>query len=130
MFNRKSSVAACGVVLGFLVAAASVHAMNPAHQALLTFSRPVSLPGVSLAAGTYLFEVANPETSSDVVRVRSKEDYRHVYFTGFTRSIDRPRSLPADRPVVLGEPGSGIAPPILAWFPEGAATGRAFVYPR
>jgi hypothetical protein len=130
MFNRKSSVAAYGVVLGFLVAAASVHAMNPAHQALLTFSRPVSLPGVSLAAGTYLFEVANPETSSDVVRVRSKEDYRHVYFTGFTRRIDRPRTLPADRPIVLGEPGAGIAPPILAWFPEGAATGRAFVYPR
>ena len=130
MFNRKSSVAAYGVVLGCLVAAAAVHAMNPAHQALLTFSRPVSLPGVSLAAGTYLFEVANPDTSSDVVRVRSNEDYRHVYFTGFTKRVDRPKGLRADRPVVLGEPGAGIAPPILAWFPEGAATGRQFVYPR
>ena len=102
MFNRKSSVAAYGVVLGFLVAAASVHAMNPAHQALLTFSRPVSLPGVSLAAGTYVFEVANPETSSDVVRVRSNEDYRHVYFTGFTKRVDRPKGLRADRPVARG----------------------------
>lgn len=130
MFSRKSSVAACSVVLGFLVAAASVHAMNPARQALLTFSKPVSLPGVSLAAGTYVFEVANPDTSSDVVRVRSNEDYRHVYFTGFTRRVDRPRSLRADRPVVLGEPVAGMAPPILAWFPEGAATGRQFIYPR
>ncbi len=117
-------------ILGFLVAAASVHTMNPAHQALLTFSRPVSLPGVSLAAGTYVFEVANPDTSSDVVRVRSKEDYRHVYFTGFTRRVDRPKGLRADRPVVLGEPAAGMSPPILAWFPEGAATGRQFVYPR
>jgi hypothetical protein len=130
MFNRKSSVAVCGVVLGFLVAAASVHASNPAHFALLTFSGPVSLPGVSLAAGTYVFEVANPDTSSNVVRVRSKEDYQHVYFTGFTRRIDRPRGLRADRPVVLGEPATGMPPPILAWFPEGGATGRQFVYPR
>ena len=129
MFNRESSVTACCVVLGF-VAAASVRAWNPADRARLTFSQPVSLPGVSLAAGTYVFEVANPDSGRDVVRVRAKEDYRQVYFVGFTHRIDRPKNLRADRPILLGEPGAGMAAPILAWFPEGAVTGREFVYPR
>jgi len=130
MFTRKSAGAACGVVLGLVVAVASAHAWNPAHQSTLTFSRSVSLPGVTLAAGTYVFEVANPISSGDVVRVRAQDDYRHVYFMGFTHRIDRPAGMSANRLVVLGEAAAGMAPPILAWYQEGAATGRQFIYNR
>ena len=46
-----------------------------------TFSGPVQLPGVILAAGTYEFEIANPLTSGDIVRVRSR-DGRHSVLPG------------------------------------------------
>ena len=130
MFTRKSAVAACGMVLGIVIAVASAHAWNPAHQTTLTFSRSVSLPGVTLVAGTYVFEVANPVSSSDVVRVRAKDDYRHVVFMGFTKRIDRPAGMSPNRLVVLGEAAAGMAPPILVWYQEGAGTGRQFIYNR
>ena len=130
MFNHKSSVAASGVVLALIVAAASAHASDMYPRTSLTFSNEVSLPGVTLAPGTYMFEVANPLSSSNVVRVRSKDDYRHVYFTGFTYRIDRPAGSNANRPVIFGEAASGAAPPILAWFPTGAEMGHEFIYRR
>lgn len=128
MFNRKSAAAAFGVALGLVVAAASVHAWNPVPRTQLTFSGAVSLPGVTLAAGTYVFEIANPESSSNIVRVRSKADSRHVYFMAFTYRIDRPATLGAERQIVLGEASAGKAPPILAWFPAGTSTGQQFIY--
>src|SRR5262245_4300732 len=115
MFKRKSA-AACGVVLALALAAA-VHAWDSSPRATLTFSKPVSLPNVTLAAGTYVFELADPDSSRRIVRVRGKEDYRHVYFSGFTYRIARPAGLSADRLVLLGESAAGAAPPILAWFP-------------
>ena len=62
----------------------------------LTFSQPVSLPGVALGSGTYTFEIANPDTSADIVRVTSR-DGSLVYFMGFTRAIARPNGMSRDQ---------------------------------
>ena len=103
---------------------------DPMHrQTALTFKRAVSLPGVTLEPGTYVFEVANPESGSNVVRVRAKEDYRQVYYAGFTNMVERPDNLGA-WPVLLGEAVPGKAVPILAWYPHGDRMGREFIYPR
>jgi len=121
MFSHKSSVVAVGIVLALAVAAVSGDASDMSKRTSLTFSKAVSLPGVTLAAGTYVFEVANPLSGHNVVMVRSKEDYRHVYFMGFTYLIDRPEGLarivrsssvkrrPARRR--QSSPGSRAAPP-------------------
>ena len=92
----------------------------------LTFNRAVALPGVTLPAGTYVFEVVG--NSSDVVRVSSKQG-RH-YFMGFTQRIERPA---ARRPLPLatfGEAPAGTPQPIAAWYPIGSARGHRFLYPR
>ena len=39
----------------------------------LTFNRPVSVPGVGLAPGTYIFELASPTTDVSIVRVLSRD---------------------------------------------------------
>jgi hypothetical protein len=70
MFKRKSA-AACGIVLALALAVA-VHAWDSSPQATLTFSKPVSLPNVTLAAGTYVFELADPDSSRRIVRVGGK----------------------------------------------------------
>ena len=129
MTRRRIVLAACGVILGVGAALAAEIPWDPMHrQAALTFHRAVSLPGVTLQPGTYVFEVANPDSGGNIVRVRGR-DYRNVYFTGFTHRVDRPESL-GDRPVLLGEITPGKAVPILAWYPHGDGTGRQFIYPR
>jgi hypothetical protein len=89
MTRRKAVLAACSVIFGVSAAVATAGAWDPMHrQTALTFNRAVSLPGVMLEPGTYVFELANPESGSNVVRVR-REDYRQVYFAGFTHMVVR-----------------------------------------
>ena len=100
---------------------------NAERTAYLTFSQAVRLPGVALGAGTYIFEVADPHTRGDVVRVLSR-DRKKSYFLGFTNPIAKPRGLNSDAMISLGESGPGVAPPITAWWPMGEETGREFIY--
>ena len=130
MVNRKMVWAVCGAaVLALMVTSSAplAGATADAKTTYLTFSAPVSLPGVALGAGTYIFEIANPDTSANVVRVLSS-DRRISYFQGFTHAIERPRNLDRKASVSLGEAAAGVAPPITAWWPENESTGRQFVY--
>jgi hypothetical protein len=113
------------VILGAL--SGPVHGTTMEKTMYLTFSGPVRLPGVSLDAGTYTFEIANPESGADVVRVRSR-DGRRSYFQGFTTPVQKPRGMRADAVISLGESVKGTPAPILAWYPSGESTGRQFDY--
>jgi hypothetical protein len=124
MATNKRATAIGGVVLGLLLATAGGHASS-GNQSLLTFSGAVALPNGSIGAGTYTFEVVNPGSSGNLVSVRTKN---RVCYLGFTRRIERPRDLRADRFVSLGESRIGVAPPILAWYPTGDAHGYEFIY--
>ena len=94
----------------------------------LTFNRSVRLPGVTLGAGTYVFELADSYNAAGVVRVLSR-DRQTSYFMGFTHATERPRGLRLDASVSFGESAGGVAPPITAWWPIGERTGRQFIYP-
>jgi len=94
------------------------------HREYLTFSGPVSLPGVVLPAGTYIFEVPTPSFSHTIVSVRSR-DGRTVYLTQFTRDVDR---RAPGQPVTFRETARGQAPAIDAWYPMSGEQGRQFVY--
>jgi len=95
----------------------------------VTFSGAVALPGRVIPAGTYTFEIANPNSGADIVRVLSRDGSRS-YFLGFTRAVNRPQSLPREQVVSLGESALGTPPPITVWWPENESTGRQFIYPR
>src|SRR5262245_26301541 len=127
MRNHKSLLTALGAaLLGLVITAASQAGAPPKDMNYLTFSGPVGLPGVTLAAGTYIFERAD-QNSMDIVRVSSK-DRRQVYLTAFTHLTPRPAGLPANRAVTLGEAPAGTPAPITAWFPIGEQSGHAFIY--
>jgi hypothetical protein len=128
MSNRTfaaAAAAACAVLV-LAVGASAVQLDNPTQTMYLTFSAPVALPGVTLGAGTYVFERLAPPT---LVRVSSR-DRRIVYLTAFTHLIERPAGLPADRYVMLRESRPGTAPPLRAWFPAGTSMGHEFIYNR
>jgi hypothetical protein len=56
-----------------LLIAAAGSAQPADHRTYFTFSGPVELPGVALAPGKYLFRIANPESSGNVVRLASAQ---------------------------------------------------------
>ncbi len=131
MCNRSAVIRACGAFLGLVIAAGTVATLSASVRSNrvehLTFSGPVGLPGVTLARGTYTFEVANAEASADIIRVRNRAT-DEVVFLGFTYRVERPKGMADNRSVMLGEAPRGVAPPILGWYPGGDITGHQFLY--
>jgi hypothetical protein len=128
MLTRRSVRTVCGIVmLGVVMTTSAQGWLNESRTTYLTFSGPVGLPGVSLGAGTYIFERVSA-TTPDVIRVLSR-DRSKLYYMAFTRSTERPAGLGADRHIVLDEVPRGTPVRIKAWFPVGERTGHAFIYP-
>ena len=125
--NRRGLLGVlAGLALGGLLAAAPGDAsVDTDRTTQLTFSKPFSLPGVTLGAGTYIFERASPQSAIEVVRVSSR-DRRFVYYMGFTELVQRPRGRVS--PVAFGEAPAGAPIPVRDWYPEGTETGHRFIY--
>jgi hypothetical protein len=120
-------VTAVGLALTGLLAATpgTIKAWPNYHTTYLTFSRSVALPGVTLPAGTYIFEL--PADDRSVVRVSSRNRSK-IFFAALTFIVDRPRGVKEDQHVTLGEARRGEAPPLRAWYPSSEQTGREFIY--
>ena len=128
MLACKKLVAALGVVTLGLAMGVTTRADNDANKTMyLTFNRPVSLPGVMLGSGTYIFEVPDPIGAAQVVRVTSR-DRSIVYLTAFTRAVTRPAGMPHDQPISFGEARPDAPQPIAVWWPQNESTGRQFIY--
>jgi hypothetical protein len=126
MRTRTLALAACVASLA-LMAVASTHAFPLTRFNDLTFSAPVALPGITLGAGTYRFEIANPDTGATIVRV-SHPRTQQVYFMRHTMRVTRPDTMPADHTVTFGEAPAGQPMPIRIWYPRGGGDGHRFVY--
>lgn len=116
-------------------AAALVACLAPGARAdewnkrtFLTFSGPVQVPGVTLPAGTYTFEIANPDTTRHVIRV-SSQDGTKTYGMFMTIPNDR-MEPPDDNVVMFAERPAGIPQAIQVWYYPGDRVGEEFVYPK
>lgn len=128
MRARKVLHTLFGIALFGALATSSIGAIpNLGKTTYFTFSKAVQLPGIALPAGAYVFEVVNPETSGNVVRVTSRDRSR-VYLTGATIPVDRPRARDMEPRIVLGEAAAGQLPRVQSWFPHGETRGQAFIY--
>jgi hypothetical protein len=126
MRTRTILLAACVTWLA-LMATVSTHAFSLTRYNDLTFSGPVALPGMTLGAGTYRFEIANPTSGANVVRV-SNPRTQQVYFMRHTMRVSRPHMLPDDHIVTFGEAPAGEPMPIRIWYPRDGGDGHRFVY--
>ena len=88
MLKSKLVLVSSVAIVAALLAARAASGNIP-HTNYVTFSAPFALPGVSLPAGTYVFDVVS-EGSNDVVRVMNRDGSR-VYLTQFTIRVQRPR---------------------------------------
>jgi hypothetical protein len=72
MVNRSFLLSAFGAAVFCVTAVASSSAWGTERRTdYLTFNGPVGLPGVGLARGTYIFELADPGGDLSIVRVSS-----------------------------------------------------------
>src|SRR5436190_2255277 len=104
--KRAAAVIAFGLLVSFGGAPRTASASRADQLTYLTFTKPVALPGVTLAPGTYAFALATPDTSSNIVLVRDRARTRAL-FSGFTHRAPRPANWTEKRQIVLGEAGPG-----------------------
>ena len=101
-----------------------------ASDYFVNFSGPVGIPGMTLAAGTYLFRFP-VGTSTGVIQVL-KADASNTYAMLMTIPVhDVNRTVFSDAQVVMWrERQTGTAPAIKEWYLPGQTTGYEFVYPK
>lgn len=97
-------------------------------KTILTFSGPVQIPGATLAAGTYVFKLADLQSNRHVVQIFDKDE-KNIY--GTILAIPDQKLEPSDKPVVMfAERPAGTPQAVKAWFYPGETIGNEFVYPK
>ena len=106
----------------------SARAQPADYRTFFTFSAPVTLPGVTLPAGTYLFRLADPTTGRKVINVLSADGKRSL---AMLHTIpNQLLTAPQNAEIRFMEVSANTPLPIKAWWYPGNAIGYEFIYPR
>jgi hypothetical protein len=98
------------------------------YRTYFTFSAPVTLPGVTLPAGKYIFRLADPDSSRKVINVLSADGKRSL---AMLHTIpNQATKAPKDAEIRFLETSAKVPPPIKTWWYPGKAIGYEFIYPR
>src|SRR5262249_53949507 len=73
MRRLKTIRRACWLGVAAVLVAAVAYAQPSDKRTFFTFSRPITLPGVTLPAGKYIFRLADDESSRKVIQVVSSD---------------------------------------------------------
>jgi hypothetical protein len=127
---RRHIIRASGTVIAIVgwFALSTASAQPADKRTYFTFNVPVEVPGVALPAGKYLFRVANPDSSGNIVQVLNAEGNKALamFFT-----LPAERVTPPPMPEVrFMEAPAGAPPPVKTWWHQGETLGREFVYPK
>ncbi len=118
------------IALGLLIAFAlffelAAHADTWNEQTKVTFNGPVQIADQVLPAGTYTFQLADPDGNQNIVQIFNADRTRL-----FTTVETLPISTNNDNGqtvVTLAEPESGRPAVVVNWFYPGNSTGHEFV---
>jgi hypothetical protein len=98
------------------------------YRTYFTFSAPVTLPGITLPAGKYIFRLADPDSSRKVINVLSGDGKRSL---AMLHTIpDQAMKAPKDAEIRFMETSAKVPPPVKTWWYAGKAIGYEFIYPR
>ena len=95
-------------------------------KVIFTFSAPVTLPGITLGAGSYLFRVPSP--NRNIVQVLSADGTK-IYGTFFAIGAHSP-VRPEEPEVRFMETRSSMPHAIRTWWYPADSTGFEFIYPK
>ena len=123
----KMCVSAC-VIAVLAITSATAHAQTLDNRTFFTFNQPVTLPGITLPAGKYLFRIPDSTTSRRVVQVLSA-DGRQSY--AMLLSIPAQRfEAPMQPEIRFMETAEGMPAAIKTWWYPGSTIGYEFIYPK
>lgn len=130
---KTAAAICCMAFIGAVIApVAQADAWN--RKTVITFSAPVSIPGVHLAgwgvlpAGTYVFKVMDSQSNRHIVQIFNQEETT-IYAT--ILAIPNYRLKATDKTVVtFRERAAGEPEALRAWFYPGRNYGEEFVYPK
>jgi hypothetical protein len=98
------------------------------YRTYFTFSAPVTLPGITLPAGKYIFRLADPDSSRKVINVMSGDGKRSL---AMLHTIpNQATRAPKDAEIRFMETSAQVPPPVKTWWYAGKAIGYEFIYPR
>jgi hypothetical protein len=100
---------------------------NTQQRTSMTFSNTVEMPGVTLPAGTYIFQLADTPTRN-VVQVMSQDQKKVLGQWTFVQSR-RPKAT-GDTVVMFKENREGTTPAVQYWYYPGESIGKEFIYPK
>ena len=126
MLTKQTSRVAVTALM--LWGSASAFAQTADYQTFFTFSGPVTLPGVTLPAGRYLFRLADATTSRRVINVLTADGRDSLAM--LTSIPSRLSKAPSEPEVRFMETSADVPPPIKTWWYPGNSTGYEFIYPR
>lgn len=128
MLSTRVSSLTCAVAVFVCLVAAPVSAQPFDKRTLFTFNAPVTLPGVTLAPGQYLFRLADPNSSAQVVQILNADGTK-PYGLFFTMPAERfePAAAPEVR---FMETASGTPAAIRTWWYPGERRGYEFIFPK
>jgi hypothetical protein len=109
-----------------LMSAASVAAQPLDKRVIFNFSGPVTLPGVTLPAGSYLFRVPTP--NRDIIQVLSADGTK-IYGTFFAIAAHR-SAVPEKPELRFMETKTTMPHAIRTWWYPADSTGFEFIYPK
>jgi hypothetical protein len=86
----------------------------------------VQVPGATLPAGSYVFEMVDPTSTQHVVKITS-EDGTKVYTVTHAVPMKR-RDATGDMVIMFNPPAAGGAPALKGWYAPGSLTGHELMY--
>ena len=124
-----SRIVALSALAALTFGVSGVAQAQPAdYRTYFTFSAPVTLPGITLPAGTYLFRLADPDTSRKVISVLSADGKTSL---AMLHTIpNRLPQAPREAEVRFMETPANVPPAIKTWWYPGKSIGYEFIYPR
>lgn len=135
MTSIRKAALAC-VASALLALPLTAAAQGPANQdTFFTFSQSVELPGKTLPAGTYFFQLHDSPSHRHIVKVMS-QDRKELHATLLAipyYSNERPSDQPQVRFMETpsqAAAGGATTNAIKIWFYPGNPTGHEFIYPR
>jgi hypothetical protein len=128
MTSSKAFRAILGLSLGAMLFASTAQAQPEDRRTYFTFSGPVALPGVTLAAGRYVFRIVDTTTSRKVIQVLSDDEKRP--FAMMNTITDTRRDPAKDATVSFYESPRGTPAAVKSWWYPGETDGYQFIYPR
>jgi LPXTG-motif cell wall-anchored protein len=130
MLSRKLllSVGIFAILALIVPATATPQELNTNQRTLFTFSAPVQLPGVTLPAGKYQFQLANSPANRHIVQVFTADGSKMIA-TILAIAAQR-MDVPNDPEVRFFETPADMPPAIQTWWFPGTKTGHEFIYPK